>query len=84
MIEPCNPLVAFSDYTAKLIERTAGRIVAVHGGGRWPSSGIELGGKVRASWRQASELGPTDVRAVHQGMEELRFGAYSNFGVASV
>src|SRR6266849_4103671 len=40
MVEPNNPLVAFSDNTAQLVERTAGSVVAVHGGGRWPSSGI--------------------------------------------
>jgi S1-C subfamily serine protease len=35
-----NPLVAFSDHTAQLVERTASSVVAVHGGGRWHSSGI--------------------------------------------
>src|SRR6516165_3500441 len=32
--------LAFSDAAAQLVERTASSIVAVHGGGRWPSSGI--------------------------------------------
>jgi S1-C subfamily serine protease len=40
MAEPTNSLVAFSDAVAQLVERTASSIVAVHGGGRWPSSGI--------------------------------------------
>jgi len=40
MVEPGSPLLALSDHLAELVERTAGTIVAVHGGGRWPSSGI--------------------------------------------
>ena len=40
MVEPGSPLLAFSDHTAELVERVAGSIVAVDGGGRWPSSGI--------------------------------------------
>jgi S1-C subfamily serine protease len=40
MTESTNPLVAFSDHTAELVERVAGSIVAVHGGGRRSSSGI--------------------------------------------
>ena len=40
MAEPGSPLHAFSDHAAELVERTAGSVVAVHGGGRWPSSGI--------------------------------------------
>jgi S1-C subfamily serine protease len=40
MTEPTNPLVAFSDHAAQLVERAAGSIVAVHGGGRRSSSGI--------------------------------------------
>src|SRR5258708_1683625 len=42
MAEPTNSLVAFSDAAAQLVERSASSIVAVHGGGRWPSSGIHL------------------------------------------
>jgi S1-C subfamily serine protease len=38
--EPTNSLIAFSDAAAQLVERSASSIVAVHGGGRWPSSGI--------------------------------------------
>jgi len=40
MVEPGSPLLAFSDHAAELIERVASSIVAVDGGGRWPSSGI--------------------------------------------
>ena len=40
MAESSNPLVAFSDHAAQLVERTARSIVAVHGGGRGSSSGI--------------------------------------------
>src|SRR5215831_13592698 len=35
-----NPLVELSDHTARIVEGVAGRIVAVHGGGRWSTSGI--------------------------------------------
>jgi S1-C subfamily serine protease len=35
-----NPLIAFSDIAIQLVERAAGSIVAVRGGGRQPSSGI--------------------------------------------
>jgi hypothetical protein len=41
MAESTNPLVAFSDHAAQLVERTARGIVAVHGGGRGSSSGIQ-------------------------------------------
>jgi S1-C subfamily serine protease len=40
MTESNNPLVAFSDHAARLVERAAGSIVAVHGGGRRATSGI--------------------------------------------
>jgi S1-C subfamily serine protease len=40
MAESTNSLVALSDAAAHLVERTARTIIAVHGGGRWPSSGI--------------------------------------------
>ena len=40
MAKPTNSLIAFSDAAAQLVERSASSIVAVHGGGRWPSSGI--------------------------------------------
>ena len=40
MAEFTNPLVAFSDHVAQLVEHTASSIVAVHGGSRVSSSGI--------------------------------------------
>jgi S1-C subfamily serine protease len=40
MAESINPLVAFSDHAAQLVERTGSSIVAVHGGGRGSLSGI--------------------------------------------
>jgi S1-C subfamily serine protease len=40
MAEPGSPLLTFSDHAAELVERIAGSIVVVHGGGRWPSNGI--------------------------------------------
>lgn len=40
MAESTNALTAFSDHTAQLVERIAGSVVAVHGGGRWSASGI--------------------------------------------
>jgi S1-C subfamily serine protease len=40
MTEFTNPLAAFSDHAAKLVERAAGSVVAVHGDGRRASSGI--------------------------------------------
>jgi S1-C subfamily serine protease len=40
MTEFPNPLIAFSDQAAALVERGAGSVVAVHGGGRRSSSGI--------------------------------------------
>src|SRR5262245_9850739 len=40
MVEAGSPLIAYSDHAAERVERTAGIVVAVQGGGRWPSSGI--------------------------------------------
>jgi S1-C subfamily serine protease len=40
MTEFPNPLIGFSDQVAALVERGAGSVVAVHGGGRRSSSGI--------------------------------------------
>ena len=40
MADSNNPLIAFSDHAAQLVERTGSSIVAVHGGGRGSSSGI--------------------------------------------
>ena len=48
MAESTNPLVAFSDHAAQLVERAGSSIVAVHGGGRVSSSGIH--------WRSGASL----------------------------
>jgi S1-C subfamily serine protease len=40
MTEFPNPLTAFSEHAAALVERGAGSVVSVHGGGRRTSSGI--------------------------------------------
>jgi S1-C subfamily serine protease len=40
MTDPTNPLAAFSDHAAQLVERAAAGVVAVHAGGRRSSSGI--------------------------------------------
>jgi S1-C subfamily serine protease len=40
MTESSNPLAAFSDHAAQLVERAAASLVAVHGGGRRSTSGI--------------------------------------------
>ena len=40
MAEADNRLAAWSDRTAQIVELAASRIVAVHGGSRWSSSGI--------------------------------------------
>ena len=39
MIQSNNPLAQFSEHAAKIVEGTAGSVVAVHGG-RWSSSGV--------------------------------------------
>src|SRR5262249_25714941 len=40
LAEPASPLMAFSDHVALLCEPASASLVAVHGGGRWSSSGI--------------------------------------------
>jgi S1-C subfamily serine protease len=40
MAEADDPLAAWSDRTAQIVELAASSIVAVHGGSRWSSSGI--------------------------------------------
>jgi hypothetical protein len=42
MAEPTNPMVAFSDHSAQLVERIASSVVAVQSGARWSASGIPL------------------------------------------
>ena len=55
MAESTNPLVAFSDHTAQLVERAAGSTVAVHGGGRWSASGIHWHSGVIVTAEEALE-----------------------------
>jgi len=55
MAESTNPLVAFSDHTAQLVERAAGSVVAVHGGGRWSASGIHWRSGVVVTAEEALE-----------------------------
>lgn len=62
MAETSNPLVAFSDHAAQLIERTGGGIVGIHGGGRRSSSSIHWRSKLNADSRteavtRAAQLG---------------------------
>jgi S1-C subfamily serine protease len=40
MVEMVSALVALSDASAQLVERAAGSVVSVRGGGRWHTSGI--------------------------------------------
>jgi S1-C subfamily serine protease len=40
MVETASSLVALSDASAQLVERAAGSVVSVRGGGRWHASGI--------------------------------------------
>jgi len=56
MAESTNPLVAFSDQTAQLVERTGSSIVAVHGGGRSSSSGIHWRSGVIVTAEEVLEL----------------------------
>jgi S1-C subfamily serine protease len=55
MTESMNPLAAFSDNAAKLVERVAGSVVAVHGGGRRSSSGIHWGAGIIVTAEEALE-----------------------------
>src|SRR5215471_3652386 len=55
MVEPGSSLLAFSDDVAELVERAASSIVAVHGGGRWPSSGIHWRSGVIVTAEEALE-----------------------------
>jgi S1-C subfamily serine protease len=61
MAEHTNPLVAFSDHAAQLVERTASSIVAVHGGGRRSSSGIH--------WRSGVVVTAEEVLEQDKGIE---------------
>src|SRR5262245_33121740 len=55
MAEAPNSLVASSDHTAQLVEAIASSIVAVHGGARWPSSGIHWRSGVIVTAEEALE-----------------------------
>jgi S1-C subfamily serine protease len=55
MAEPTNELTAFSDHAAQLVERIAGSVVAVHGGGRWSASGIHWRSGVIVTAEEALE-----------------------------
>ena len=39
MAQPVNPFSQLSDHAAQIVERVAAGVVAIEGGGRWPSSG---------------------------------------------
>src|SRR5260370_23857293 len=66
MAEPTNSLVAFSDAAAQLVERTASSIIAVHGGGQWPSSGIHLRSGVIVTAEEVLERGE-DIKVTLPG-----------------
>jgi S1-C subfamily serine protease len=53
--EAANPLLALSDRTVALVERTAPSIVTVHGGSRWPRSGIHWRAGVIVTAEEALE-----------------------------
>ncbi|HEY6257619.1 MAG TPA: S1C family serine protease [Xanthobacteraceae bacterium] len=55
MTESTPPLAAFSDHAAQLVERAAGSVVAVHGGGRRSASGIHWRAGVIVTAEEALE-----------------------------
>src|SRR5262245_33466521 len=55
MVEPGSPLLAFSEHAAELVERAAGSIVAVHGRGHRPLSGIHWRSGVIVTAEEALE-----------------------------
>jgi S1-C subfamily serine protease len=55
MTEANNPLSAFADHTADVVERVAGSIVTVHSGGRESSSGIHWRSGVIVTAEEALE-----------------------------
>jgi S1-C subfamily serine protease len=55
MTEPSNPLLAFSDHIADVVERVANSVVTVHGGGRGSSSGIHWRSGVIVTAEEALE-----------------------------
>jgi hypothetical protein len=62
--EPHNPLLAFSDHAAELVDRTASTIVSIHGGGRWSSSGIH--------WRSGFIVTAEEVLERDEGIKITR------------
>jgi S1-C subfamily serine protease len=61
MAESTNPLVAFSDQAAQLVDRIASSVVAVHGGGRGSSSGIH--------WRSGVVVTAEEVLEQDEGIK---------------
>jgi S1-C subfamily serine protease len=55
MTEPNNPLAAFAEHTADVVERVVTSIVTVHGGGRGSSSGIHWRSGVIVTAEEALE-----------------------------
>ena len=70
MAEPNNPLVAFSDHSVQLVERTARSVVAVHGGGRWSASGIHWRSGVIVTAEEALDR-DEDIKITLAGGREL-------------
>ena len=67
MAEPTNPLVAFSEHAAQLVERLASSIVAVHGGGRGSSSDNQWRSGVIVTAEAAQYGTPTGVTSCTYG-----------------
>src|SRR5260370_14376934 len=57
MTESTNPLAAFSDHAAQVVERAAGSVVAVYGGGRRSSSGLHLRSGILVTAEEVLERG---------------------------
>jgi S1-C subfamily serine protease len=70
MAEQNNPLVAFSDHSIQLVERTARSLVTVHGGGRWSASGIHWRSGVIVTAEEALEH-DEDIKITLPGGREL-------------
>jgi hypothetical protein len=71
MAEPTNPLIAFSNAAAQVVERSASSIVAVHGGGRWPSSGIHWRSGVIVTAEEVLER-DEDIKVISVISDEVR------------
>jgi S1-C subfamily serine protease len=70
MAEPANALAAFSEHIADLVERTAGSVVAVHGGSRWASSGIHWRSGVIVTAEEALDR-DEDIKVTLPGGREI-------------